>query len=65
MIGMFTLLSLTVLLPQLWQDWDVLQATRADEALVVTWLVLAALLLWLARRGASALRARPHPFLPD
>jgi hypothetical protein len=65
MLGMFVLLSLTVLLPQLWRDWDVLNAARADDALVVTWLALAVLLLWLARRGARALRQRPHPFLPD
>ena len=64
MIGMFVLLSLTVLLPQLWRDSDVLYATRADDVLVAAWLMLACLLWWLARRGASALRQRPHPFMP-
>jgi hypothetical protein len=65
MLGMFVLLSLTVLLPQLWQDWDVSNAARADHALVATWLALAVLLAWLARRGACALRERAHPFLSD
>lgn len=65
MLGMFVLLSVTVLLPQLRHDWDALYATRADEALVAAWLSLAGLLLWLGRRGASALRQRPHPFMPD
>jgi hypothetical protein len=32
------------------------ECSPADHALVATWLALAVLLLWLARRGASALR---------
>jgi hypothetical protein len=65
MLGMFVLLSLTVLLPQLWQDWDISNEARAAKALVATWLALALLLAWLARRGARALRGRAHPFLSD
>jgi hypothetical protein len=65
MLGMFVLLSFTVLLPQLWQDWDISNAGRTARALVATWLALALLLAWLARRGARALRERAHPFLSD
>lgn len=65
LLGMFVLLSLTVLLPQLWQDWDISNAAKAAKVLVTTWLALALLLAWLARRGARALRERAHPFLSD
>ena len=65
MIAMFVLLSVTVLLPQLWQDWSVLYAWRALDALFAAWLVLALFLTWLGRRGWRGLQQRPHPFFPN
>lgn len=35
------------------------------ELFVVGWIVLAATLLWLGRRGWHGLMQRPHPFLPN
>ncbi|MEO8779128.1 MAG: hypothetical protein ABI389_10720 [Rhodanobacter sp.] len=64
MIGMFVLLSLTVLAPQVRDGLPALIVAGADDALVAAWLALAGLLWWLARRGARALRQRPHPFMP-
>ena len=63
MIGMFVLVSVTVLLPQLWHDWDMLYAARARDALVAAWLALALFLSWLGVHGWRELRQRPHPFL--
>lgn len=61
-IGLFVLLSLTVLAPQLWGAWPRLLANRAHDALGITWLALGLLLLWLSRRGWRGLQQRPHPF---
>jgi len=36
-----------------------------EHSLLASWIVLAAVLLWLGRRGWRALLARPHPFLPN
>ncbi len=65
MIGMFVLLSLTVLAPQVRDGLPAPVVAGADDGLVAAWLALAGLLCWLARRGASALRRRPHPFMPE
>lgn len=65
MIGMFALLSLTMLLPQLWHDWAAQSVARTDAALAASWLVLLLFLYWLGSRGRRALQRRPHPFLPD
>lgn len=64
-LGMFVLLSLSVLLPHLWQDWDVSNAERAIDAISAAWLLLVLFLLWLGRRGWRALQQRRHPFLPN
>lgn len=64
MIGMFVLLSLTVLLPPLGQSWNALYAGRALDALFAAWLLLALFLAWLGHRGWCALQRRPHAFLP-
>jgi len=64
-IGMFVLLSLTVLLPMLWHDWAELSAARAGDTLGAAWFALALFLFWLGRRGWRGLRQRPHPFLPN
>ena len=64
MIGMFVLLSLTVLMPQVHDDLPALVVAGADDVLVAAWLALALSLWWLGRRGARALRQRPHPFMP-
>jgi hypothetical protein len=36
-----------------------------EPALLASWIVLAAVLLWLGRRGWRGLLARPHPFLAN
>ncbi|MHB1273399.1 MAG: hypothetical protein ACYCZD_11650 [Rhodanobacter sp.] len=65
MIGMFVLLSLTVLLPMLWHDWAELFVVRAGDTLGAAWFALALFLLWFGHRGWRGLRQRPHPFLPN
>lgn len=65
LIGMFILLSLTAVLPQLWQGWNTLYVTRASDALMAAWLALTLFLLWLGLRGWRGLRQRACPFLPN
>ncbi len=60
---MLTLLSL--LLPAMsWGRDPVAGAQSALLPLVVAWMLLAAGMIWLARRGWRELVQRPHPFLP-
>lgn len=63
LLGMFVVLSATVLLPQLGDGLAAPLVARAGGALVAAWLALALFLWWLARRGGGALHQRPHPFL--
>jgi len=65
MAVLFVLLSLTVVLPVLWQDWSAPAVARTHAALGVSWLALASFLLWFGHRGWSGLRRRPHPFMPN
>lgn len=65
LIGMFLLLSLTAMLPQSWQGWDVLYVARASDALVAAWLALTLFLLWLGWRGWRGLRQLACPFSPN
>ena len=65
LIGMFVLLSLTMLLPQLGDEAIAPAIGKAEDALVVAWLALALFLLWLGRSGWHELQQRPHPFLPN
>ena len=63
LLGMFVLLSATMLLPQLDDGPAAQLIARASDVLVAAWLALALFLWWLARRGGRALHHRPHPFL--
>jgi hypothetical protein len=65
LIGMFVLLGLTMLLPQLGDEAIAPAIGKATVALVVAWLALALFLLWLGRRGWHELQQRPHPFLSN
>lgn len=65
LIGLFVLLSLTLLSAQWSSDWSPLSVTTTQNVLGVAWLLQVALLLWLARRGWHGLRQRVHPFLSN
>lgn len=65
LVGMFVLLSLTMLVPQLSDAAVAPVMGQADGALMAAWLALALFLLWLGRRGWHELQQRPHPFLPN
>lgn len=64
MIGMFVLLSVSMLLPQIWEDWSARSVTQAGGALAAGWIVIALVLLRHGRRGWHGLQQRSHPFLP-
>ena len=65
MIGMFVLLSLTGLVPQVRDGLPAPVVAGADDVLLAAWLALALFLWWLARRGGRVLRQRSHPFMPS
>ncbi|WEN14734.1 hypothetical protein PY254_16095 [Rhodanobacter sp. AS-Z3] len=64
-VALFTLSSLTLLLPPLWHDWSALSEANMQTALGFSWLLLTLFLCWLGRRGWQGLQQRPHPFIPN
>lgn len=65
MIGLSALMGLSMLLPQIWNDWSTRSVAQAEGVLAAGWIVIALVLFWLARRGWQGLQRRPHPFLPN
>lgn len=61
--GLFGLVGLTVLLPQMGQGWDVLHTATVRDGLVALWTALMLFLSWLGFRGWRELQKRPHPYL--
>lgn len=60
---LFCLSSFIPLLSTVQHPWSGI--TPFEYALLAGWAVLAAVLLWLGRRGWRGLLARPHPFLAN
>ncbi|MEO6799099.1 MAG: hypothetical protein ABI178_04110 [Rhodanobacter sp.] len=64
-VGMFVLLSLTVVSPQPGDFLAASAANAAAEVLMAARVVVALCLLWAGHRGWRGLQRRPHPFLPN